>query len=174
MGKDRKEAEKALNEKKERIRKAKEAREAAAKEAAENPQLLAGVNLVRADGSPGTIHPSCQLLLLCSLVPPVQAVYPDPSRLLPRSEDQGVEIIFVSSDRSASEMASYMRESHGPWLAVSHGSPAIARMSQEFGFEGIPFLVVLTSQGRLVTKQGRQDVTSMAPAKCVQKRKSQI
>merc|ERR1712012_549005 len=48
--KDRKEAEKALNEKKERIRKAKEAREAAAKEAAENPQLLAGVNLVRADG----------------------------------------------------------------------------------------------------------------------------
>ena len=37
--KDRKEAEKALNEKKERIRKAKEAREAAAKEAAENPQV---------------------------------------------------------------------------------------------------------------------------------------
>merc|ERR1711971_1132349 len=35
---DRKDAEKALNEKKERIRKAKEAREAAAKEAAENPQ----------------------------------------------------------------------------------------------------------------------------------------
>merc|ERR1719219_1773456 len=38
--KDRKDAEKALLEKKERIRKAKEAREAAAKEAAENPQLL--------------------------------------------------------------------------------------------------------------------------------------
>lgn len=37
--KDRKDAEKALNEKKERIRKAKEAREAAAKEAAENPQV---------------------------------------------------------------------------------------------------------------------------------------
>ena len=37
--KDRRDAEKALNEKKERIRKAKEAREAAAKEAAENPQV---------------------------------------------------------------------------------------------------------------------------------------
>ena len=59
-------------------------------------------------------------------------------------QDQGVEIIFVSSDRSVSEMVSYMRESHGPWLAVPHGSPAVARMSQEFGVEGIPCLVVLT------------------------------
>ena len=84
-------------------------------------------------------------------------------------EDQGVEIIFVSSDRNASEMAGYMRESHGPWLAVPHGNPAIARMNQEYGVEGIPCLIVLTRQGDLVTKQGRQDVTSLAPSKCLQK-----
>ena len=72
-------------------------------------------------------------------------------------------------------MAGYMRESHGPWLAVPHGNPAIARMSQEYSVEGIPCLVVLTRQGKLVTKEGRQDVTSsMAPSKCVQKWKSNV
>merc|ERR1712013_942318 len=99
--KDRKEA------KKERIRKAKEAREAAAKKAAENPQLLAGVNLVRADGSPGTIHPSCQLLLLyfsAHWCPPCKQFTPILRDFYQEVEDQGVEIIFVSSDRSPSEM----------------------------------------------------------------------
>ena len=37
-------------------------------------------------------------------------------------ESEGVEIIFVSSDRSPADMVSYMKESHGNWLAVEHGS----------------------------------------------------
>ena len=37
-------------------------------------------------------------------------------------ESEGVEIIFVSSDRSPADMVSYMKESHGDWLAVEHGS----------------------------------------------------
>jgi len=37
-------------------------------------------------------------------------------------ESEGVEIIFVSSDRSPADMISYMKESHGDWFAVEHGS----------------------------------------------------
>ena len=35
------------------------------------------------------VLPAAPALLLCPLVPPVQAVYPDPSRLLPRSGGPG-------------------------------------------------------------------------------------
>ena len=132
---------------------------------------------MRADGSLGSLAQSCQLVLLyfsAHWCPPCKQFTPILRDFYQEVEDQGIEIIFVSSDRSASEMAAYMKESHGPWLAVPHGNPAIARMSQEYSVEGIPCLVVLTRQGKLVTKEGRQDVTSMAPAKCVQKWKTQL
>ena len=32
-----------------------------------------------------------------------------------------IEIVFVSSDKTAEELLVYMRESHGDWLAVQHG-----------------------------------------------------
>ncbi len=34
----------------------------------------------------------------------------------------GVEVVFVSADRSPEEMLSYMKESHGDWWAVEHES----------------------------------------------------
>ncbi len=35
---------------------------------------------------------------------------------------EGVEIVFVSSDRSAEDMDKYMRDAHGNWWAVEHSS----------------------------------------------------
>merc|ERR1712045_300160 len=32
------------------------------------------------------------------------------------------EVVFVSSDKSAEEMMGYMKECHGDWLAVQHGT----------------------------------------------------
>ena len=72
-----------------------------------------------------------------------------------------VEVVFVSSDRSEAEMLSYMRESHGDWLAVPHGSPEVAALSARFGVRGIPALVVVTRDGEEVTREGRQEVSSL-------------
>merc|ERR1712115_329087 len=51
-----------------------------------------------------------------------------------------VEIIFVSSDRSSDDMQSYMKESHGSWLSVEHGSALAQSLKDHFGVSGIPGL----------------------------------
>lgn len=75
-----------------------------------------------------------------------------------------MEIIFVSSDRSQSDMESYMKESHGDWLAVEHGSSLASDLKNKFGVSGIPSLIVLKSDGKLITKDGRNAVASKGPA----------
>merc|ERR1712137_616553 len=53
-------------------------------------------------------------------------------------EVDNVEIVFVSSDRSNEDMLSYMKESHGDWLATEHGSSLTNDLKQKFGIQGIP------------------------------------
>ena len=69
--------------------------------------------------------------------------------------------MFVSSDRSQADMNTYMRESHGDWLALPHGSPEVSALSGMFGVRGIPALIVVTREGEVVTRDGRQDVMSL-------------
>merc|ERR1712141_736471 len=82
-------------------------------------------------------------------------------------EAEGIEIVFVSSDRSAEDMTSYMKESHGDWMAVEHNSAVANNLKQKYGVSGIPCLVVCKKDGTLVTKDGRAGVTSMPPAQAV-------
>merc|ERR1712111_89681 len=58
-------------------------------------------------------------------------------------EVEGLEIVFVSSDRSPEDMLSYMKESHGEWLAVEHNSTVANGLKQKYGISGIPSLVVV-------------------------------
>ena len=77
----------------------------------------------------------------------------------------GVEIIFVSSDRSPEDMVDYMKESHGDWLAMPHGSEVGQELKKKFGVTGIPCLVVLKgADGTLITKEGRNAVQAKGPA----------
>ena len=43
-----------------------------------------------------------------------------------------VEVIFVSSDKTPEAMFSYMKESHGDWLAVEHNSDLADKESIKF------------------------------------------
>ena len=61
--------------------------------------------------------------------------------------ESGVEIIFVSSDRSPEDMVAYMKESHGDWLAIEHGSAVTQGLKQKFNVSGIPCLVILKADG---------------------------
>lgn len=88
-------------------------------------------------------------------------------------EDQNVEIVFVSSDRyfthmnqsdqrwqllmsscprSADDMLSYMKESHGDWLGVEHGSAVAQGLKEKYGISGIPTLIVVKADGTVITK----------------------
>ena len=46
---------------------------------------------------------------------------------------EGLEIIFISSDKSPEEMESYIKESHGDWLAVPHNSSLADDLKQKYG-----------------------------------------
>jgi len=82
-------------------------------------------------------------------------------------EAEGIEIVFVSSDKSPEDMTSYMKESHGDWLAVPHNSAVANDLKQKYGISGIPALVVVKVDGTLVTKDGRSHVTGKSPAQAV-------
>ena len=73
---------------------------------------------------------------------------------------QGVELIFVSSDRSEGEMMSYLRESHGDWYALPHGAGEAQSLSAQYGVRGIPALVIVAMDGTVLSRDGRQEVTS--------------
>eukprot|EP00093_Oithona_nana_P005341 05341.XXX_161386_160841_1 [CDS] Oithona nana genome sequencing. len=97
--------------------------------------------------------------------PPCRAFTPMLKDFYEEVEGEGVEIIFVSSDRSPQDMANYMKESHGNWLAMPHGSEVGQELKKKFGVSGIPCLVVLKgADGTLITKEGRNAVQAKGPA----------
>ena len=77
--------------------------------------------------------------------------------------DSGVEIIFVSCDRSPDAMKDYMKESHGSWLSVEHGSDLSKALKQHFNISGIPTLIVCKADGTVITEDGDEDVRSKGP-----------
>ena len=89
-------------------------------------------------------------------------------------EVEGVEIIFVSSDRSPADMEAYMKESHGDWWGVEHGSSAVEALKSHFGIRGIPALIVVDKNGDVITKDGRADVQSKGPGVVAQWKKGKV
>lgn len=70
------------------------------------------------------------------------------------AEEQGIEVIFASSDRDEASFNGYYGEM--PWLAVPFADRAKKdSLSKKFGVKGIPMLVVLDGDGKLVTTDGR-------------------
>jgi len=74
-----------------------------------------------------------------------------------------IEIVFVSSDKTAEELLVYMRESHGDWLAVQHGTVLARELQAKYDVTGIPSLVVTDRDGRVICKNGRSEVTDRGP-----------
>jgi len=70
------------------------------------------------------------------------------------------EIVFVSSDRDAASCAEYYAEM--PWLLLDYSDrEKKANLSDPmigFGVSGIPTLVLLDGEGKLITKSGRSCV----------------
>ncbi len=73
-----------------------------------------------------------------------------------------IEIIFVSRDESIYEFNDYYEEM--PWLTLSFEDLRTNTLKKEYECKGIPYLVILRSDGSLVTKTGRVDVTNSGEA----------
>ena len=60
------------------------------------------------------------------------------------------EIIFVSADKSADDMATYMRETGMPWPAIEYGELANVPALQKYAGRGIPDLVIVDASGKVL------------------------
>jgi nucleoredoxin len=60
------------------------------------------------------------------------------------------EIIFVSADKSAEDMATYMRESGMPWPAIEYGKLANVPALVKYAGSGIPDLVIVDASGKVL------------------------
>jgi nucleoredoxin len=72
---------------------------------------------------------------------------------------KGLEVIFVSSDKTEAEFDSYFKEQ--PWLALPYADRAKkAALNKKFKVEGIPTLVILDGKtGETITTDGREAVS---------------
>lgn len=86
-------------------------------------------------------------------VPTLAALY---NKFKKRSPDK-LEVVWVSASRSATEARAF----HGdmPWLAMAFSPERQAALQQAFGVVGFPTLLVLDSDGRLITEDGVRKVT---------------
>ena len=62
-----------------------------------------------------------------------------------------IEIVFISSDRSAEKMAEYMKSESMPWLAGPFDSEKRALLKQEYQNRFIPRLLVLDENGKIIS-----------------------
>ncbi|VDD89676.1 unnamed protein product, partial [Enterobius vermicularis] len=81
--------------------------------------------------------------------------------------DSGFEIVFASFDHSEQEQMAYISESHGDWFYVPFGDPSIQQAANKLGVSGIPALIIFKANGEIATKNGRSDVTSLAPVQAL-------
>lgn len=74
-----------------------------------------------------------------------------------RGAKAGVEVIFISSDRSADEMAQYMQGSGMPWLAVPYARVAETGIKAKWAARGIPHAVLLGPDGKVLSASQQPD-----------------
>ena len=49
----------------------------------------------------------------------------------------------MSSDKTPEDMMTYMKESHGDWLAVQHATVLAGQLKKQYDVTGIPTLIVV-------------------------------
>lgn len=78
-----------------------------------------------------------------------------------KAENKDFEIIFVSRDHDKQSMLGYMDEAQMPWLAVPFNGSRRDKLSETFGVSGIPKLVIIDGEGKIVSTDARGEVTSL-------------
>lgn len=89
--------------------------------------------------------------------PPCRLFTPKLVEFRDKRQDE-FEVVFISSDNSLDEQLAYMREAKMKWMALPNGSDAGLAIAEKLQIQGIPTLVILGPDGKLITKNGRKQV----------------
>lgn len=127
-------------------------------------EIIKGSTLVKADESTKPVDEALAgkdiVLVYFSAhwCPPCRRFTPLLKNFYQDVSEKGVELIFVSSDRSKEDMLNYMKESHGDWYAFEHGSKIGQKLSKTFRVSGIPTLVALKTDGTIIDRNARGSI----------------
>ncbi|MBQ4479227.1 MAG: redoxin domain-containing protein [Victivallales bacterium] len=77
-----------------------------------------------------------------------------------KKDKKSFQIVFVSFDNTEKDMSKYMTEANMPWLAVPYGSDFREKLAKEYNVSGIPMLIVIDKNGKVVSTGARGEVTS--------------
>jgi nucleoredoxin len=74
-------------------------------------------------------------------------------------KDKGLEVVFVSSDKTEDAFKEYFAEM--PWLALDYSDRKLkGELSNMFGVEGIPSMVIIDADGSVIAKDGRSAISA--------------
>jgi len=123
---------------------------------------LLGGNLVSASGTVSTAAAlagkTVGLYFSAHWCPPCRGFTPKLAEAYRKHlKAKGLEIVFVSSDQNEAAFKAYFREQ--PWLAIPFAARDLkAKLGDKFGVRGIPTLVLLKPDGKLLSADGRGKV----------------
>jgi nucleoredoxin len=69
------------------------------------------------------------------------------------------EIVYISFDENPTAQMNYMKKANMKWYTLPYGSIDGNKLAQEYGITGIPTLVIVSPNGKTITRNGRGDVT---------------
>ena len=85
------------------------------------------------------------------------------------SQTDDIEVVFVSSDKTEEKQFEYMKETGMKGPTVKYKSDAANALKKKYEISGIPTLVMVDSDGKLLTREGRKMVSDKVPAAKVAK-----
>ena len=91
--------------------------------------------------------------------PPCRSFTPNLVKFRDKNK-KNFEVVFVSSDRDENAQMKYMKEADMKWYTLAHRSDAANALKKKFEIRGIPSLVIVSEDGKTITKNGRGDVSS--------------
>tara|TARA_B100000959_G_C14902501_1_gene591575 strand:- start:170 stop:703 length:534 start_codon:yes stop_codon:yes gene_type:complete len=74
------------------------------------------------------------------------------------------EVVLVGSDRSGEEQQAYVTDYGMPWPAIPNNGEHADKLNDLFGIQGIPALIIVSPDGKVVSTQGRDDVVTQGSA----------
>jgi len=93
--------------------------------------------------------------------PPCRAFTPVLVKVYNKLKEDGkpFEIVLIDLDQTEEAMFNYMDGEKMEWLAAPFDAPR-QEIAQQFGVRGIPSLIILDADGKVIARNGRGDVSS--------------
>jgi thiol-disulfide isomerase/thioredoxin len=86
---------------------------------------------------------------------PCVAEIPNVAATYEKFHDQGLEVVGISLDRSAKDLQRFLADHPEPWPQIHFGDQQDNPLAEQYRIEGIPFLMVIGRDGRVMATDVR-------------------